>query len=164
MWYYMRMEMFASSLFITKSAAQTKRLARILIKKILSGRFPEKAIVIGLKGNLGSGKTAFVQGFAAGFGIKENVLSPSFVLMKIYRLAGQSYFKNLIHIDAYRIEKSQEILDLGFKKLAARKENIILVEWADRIRRVLPRNTLWLKFQVVGRNERKIIVNSKVEN
>lgn len=149
--------------FRTKSPSQTKNLGKALAKETLKRGRSLKAAVFGLEGNLGGGKTTFAQGFAKGLGVEENITSPSFVLMKVYPLKSRG-FKNFIHIDAYRVDRPKEILDLGWKKIIADAKNIILVEWADRIRKIMPKNSVWLKFEVVGRNERKIVFKTQNHN
>ena len=97
------------STYITNSPEATKKLAFDFAKKMTRGPSSgQNSIVVALSGELGSGKTAFVQGLAKGLGIKEKVNSPTFNILKIY--------KNFYHFDCYRIEKIGEILDLGFGK------------------------------------------------
>lgn len=129
----------------SESALKTKKIASFLAKEII--KLPSRAaLVLALEGNLASGKTTFTQGFARSLGIKENVLSPTFVLMKIYKIKQGSY-KDLIHIDCYRIKSSRELAHLGFKNLLKDKDAIILVEWADRIRKFIPRDAVWINFR-----------------
>ena len=144
---------------VSKSAKKTQKVAGLLATemKTLHGK---KAVVVALTGDLGSGKTTFTQGFAEALGVKEKVLSPTFVLMKIYRVRCQRssvkcYLKHLIHIDCYRIDSPREIEHLGLKKVFKDKDAIILIEWADRIKRLLLRDTVWIKFKLGdSRNER----------
>lgn len=85
----------------TKSAGQTQKLAQILAKKIKKLPAQSSALIIALKGNLGSGKTTFVKGLAKGLGVKETIKSPSFVILKIFELPKSvKNFNHLIHIDA----------------------------------------------------------------
>jgi tRNA threonylcarbamoyladenosine biosynthesis protein TsaE len=139
---------------ITASARETQKIARDLAYIILHITH-KRAVVVGLVGELGSGKTVFAQGFAKGLGIKDNVVSPTFVLMRIYALCVPHY-SHFIHIDAYRIEKPKELIDLGFKELVRNPQNIILIEWADRIKNILPKNCILIKFEHVNKNKRKI--------
>jgi tRNA threonylcarbamoyladenosine biosynthesis protein TsaE len=101
------------------------------------------ALVVGLYGNLGAGKTTFTQTLAKSFGVNETVTSPTFVIEKIYELpkgnTAQS-FTHLIHIDAYRLDKSEELLQLGWKNIIADKNNLILVEWPERVADVMPKH------------------------
>ena len=108
-------------------------------------------------GDLGGGKTTFLQGFARGLGIKERVLSPTFVLMRKFPIPKRSF----IHIDCYRIKKAGELLDLGFKELISDHRNIVAIEWSDRIKRIMPKSSLLIKFEFIDKATRKIVIKSK---
>jgi len=140
--------------YLSKNPAQTKKLGRLLVKEILKTK-PEKGLIIGLEGALGGGKTTFLQGFAKGLGIKEKVLSPTFVILRKFKIKNLR-FKNLYHVDCYRIQKPKEILELGFKKIVSKPQNIIVIEWSDKIKKILPKSSLILKFHFVDKNSRKI--------
>ena len=139
--------------FFTSSPSQTKKTGRFLAEEILKSKPTKKARLIGLVGDLGGGKTTFLQGFAKGLGIKEKILSPTFIIMR--------RFQNFYHIDCYRIKKPQEILVLGFKELIADPENIVAVEWADRVRQIMPSNTIWISFELIDEKIRKIVLKLK---
>ncbi len=153
---------------ITKNNKETKKFAEKLSRDIVKVQ-NKKAIVIGLIGDLGSGKTTFTQGFAKGLGIKKPVTSPTFVLEKIYEFPPKAdqplaektkKHRHFVHIDAYRFEKPKELLEIGFKNLADDSLNIILIEWADRVRKVLPKNCIKIIFEHKSAKERKIkIIN-----
>jgi len=113
------------------------------------------AVVIGLYGDLGSGKTAFVKEVAKIMGIKENVPSPTFVILKKYDIK-DSKFKNLIHIDAYRLEDGIDLEQLKWSEIMKNPDNIILIEWAERVKEVLPKNMLKIYFEFVDEETRKI--------
>jgi len=142
--------------YLTKNSAQTKELGKILAKEVLKSK-PEKGLVIGLEGDLGGGKTTFLQGFAKGLEIKEKVLSPTFVILRKFKIK-KLRFKNFYHIDCYRIQKPKEILDLGFKDAISNPQNIVVIEWSDRIKKFLPEESLILKFHFANKNSRKIWV------
>jgi tRNA threonylcarbamoyladenosine biosynthesis protein TsaE len=147
--------------YLTHSASQTRRIGEFFAKNIKRIASPKKrALVIGLKGGLGGGKTTFLQGFAKGLGIKERVLSPTFVIMRKFKIQN-SKFKYFYHIDYYRIKDAGEILDLGFNKVISDPRNIIAIEWADRVKKILPRDTLMLGFDFINKNTRKITVKPK---
>lgn len=134
---------------VTRSGAETKKVAAMLAREV-SPR-PRGAAVIALSGELGAGKTTFTQGFARALGVRENVLSPTFVLMKIYTLKHKSGirkqgFKHFVHIDCYRITNPKDILHLGWKDLCKDKDAIILIEWPERIKKFLPKNAISIKF------------------
>lgn len=140
--------------FISHSPKETKDFARDFAKQILS-KPPQKkcALVIGLEGELGAGKTSFVQGFAKGLGVKEKVLSPTFVIMRKYKILNTRY---LYHIDCYRLHKPTELLRLGFKEIVSNPDNIVLIEWADRIKKILPKGTISISFETTKSYERRI--------
>ncbi len=143
---------------ITNSSEETKKagdaLAATLEKEPLNMK---QALIIALEGNLGSGKTTFIQGLAQGLKIKENILSPTFVIQKDFSLQLKN-FKNFYHIDAYRLKNPEELLELGFKDLIRNPENLIVIEWADKIKKLLPRNIWWIKFENLGGDKRKITI------
>src|SRR4030066_1873743 len=133
--------------YLTKSPGQTKKLGEVFAKKILKSKLQKKAFVLALIGDLGGGKTTFVQGFARGLGIREKILSPTFVLMKKFSIPS----RNFIHIDCYRIKKPKELLDLGFGKIASDPKNIIAIEWADKVKKIIPKGSAILKFKFINR-------------
>lgn len=151
--------------FITKNSEETQKLGLILAKKLRGGK------IIALQGELGSGKTTFSQGFLGELKIKGPYTSPTFVLLKHYRKIKsqkpkvkilskkqkvlKSEIQNIYHIDAYRIN-SKNILNLGWEEIIADKNNVIIVEWADRIKKIIPECALWIKFEWVDNNTRKI--------
>ncbi len=142
--------------FILKNQGQTEKLAKLLAKEISKhkkrclSRGNRGALIFGLVGNLGAGKTTFIQAFARGLGIKAKITSPTFVLMKNY--------KNLYHIDCYRLKSAQDVLDLDFKEIISIPKNIIMIEWAEKIKSILPKNTIWVRFKIISRTERLISV------
>ncbi len=144
--------------YITSSPWQTKKLAAILTKEILKTKNQRGALVLGLKGDLGGGKTTFLQGLAKGLGIKEKILSPTFVIMKKFPIS-RSRFLNFYHIDCYRIKKSKEILALGFRDIISNPQNIVAIEWVDRIKKIMPKNIIRVNFKFINKNERKITIN-----
>lgn len=104
---------------------------------------PQKngATVLALSGDLGAGKTTLTQHFAQLLGVKENIISPTFVIMKSYPLQEQKW-ETLIHIDAYRIEQEKEMQVLGFHHLLSDPKNLILIEWPEKIAGLLPENKI----------------------
>ena len=123
---------------ISKSLGETEKIAReFLAKKIVKSE--NSATVVGLYGDLGSGKTAFTQATAKCLGVKETVTSPTFVIEKIYKLDHQD-FDHLIHIDAYRLKGGDELLHLGWEEIAKNPKNIIFIEWPERVSEILPKD------------------------
>lgn len=134
----------------TKSPGQTRKAGFALAKMLLREKPGKRALVLGLAGDLGGGKTTFLQGFAKGLGIKEKVLSPTFIIM---RRTGYFY-----HIDCYRLQEPKELLFLGFKKIVSDPKNIVTVEWADKVKKIMPRDTVWVEFDFIDKNKRKIVI------
>ena len=143
---------------ITNSPSQTRKIAEILAKKILRTPLEKKALILRLEGDLGGGKTTFLQGFAKGLGIKEKILSPTFVIMKKYKIPTglMGKFQSFYHIDCYRIKKQKEILNLEFKEIISNPKNIIAIEWAEKIKKMLPQDAFSIKFDFLSKNKRKI--------
>jgi tRNA threonylcarbamoyladenosine biosynthesis protein TsaE len=95
----------------------------------------DSAFVVGLSGHLGAGKTAFVKLVATELGIDEIVTSPTFVIMKIYEGGKKGVaFKRLVHIDAYRLERREELDGLGFEHVVADKNSLVMIEWPENVR------------------------------
>jgi len=117
----------------------------------------EKALIIGLFGDLGSGKTTFVQNVAKSFGIKNQLTSPTFVIQKKYKIDDKKFnFRKLIHIDAYRLEKGEDLLNLDWQEVEENPENIIFIEWPEKIIEVLPENMKKISFKFVDGERREI--------
>ncbi len=146
--------------FKSCSTGQTKKIAAGLAKKCMRIAQPspaargmrkrpheyKNALVFALTGDLGSGKTTFVQGFLKALGIRKKITSPTFVIFKRFKVKGLR-FKNIYHIDCYRIQKPNDLLILGLKEILNNPQNIVLIEWAEKVKRILPKNTIWLKFE-----------------
>ena len=136
--------------FITKSANQTQALGRMLARELADG------FTVCLDGELGAGKTTFTQGLLEGLGVEKPYTSPTFVIMKKY----ENKIQNIYHIDAYRVG-AEDILSLGWEEMTKDKNNIIIVEWAERISDIIPDSALRINFEWVDENERKIVLKSK---
>lgn len=139
---------------ISKSAAETKNIAAALAKK-LPGPDKRGALIVALEGELGAGKTIFMKGFAKALGVKENISSPTFVLLKSYDLKAKD-FSRLIHVDAYRLNDEKDLQNLGFLELLENQANIIAVEWPDRINKILPKRTIIIRLIHIGKERRQI--------
>ena len=136
------------------SAKETQNLAKKLAISLRKRKNSKKrALILALEGDLGGGKTTFLQGFAKGLGIRQKILSPTFIIMRKFQIP-KSKFQKFYHFDCYRIQKSKEILDLGWREIISNPQNIIAVEWADRIRKILPKKTTKIKFKFIDKNTR----------
>jgi tRNA threonylcarbamoyladenosine biosynthesis protein TsaE len=134
--------------FISRSPDQTRRLGMRI------GNLLQPGDVLALTGDLGSGKTTFVQGIAEGWGSIDAVSSPTFVLVNVYRRSDESL---LHHMDAYRIESAMEAEDLDVDAMIS--TGALIVEWADRIAEVLPRDILWVKMTWIADEQRNLVFN-----
>lgn len=144
--------------FITRNSKETQKLGEMLAEEFKNGG------VLALSGDLGSGKTTFTQGFLKGLKVKGPYTSPTFLVIKNYkphptlslpRRGIKGEVKNIYHTDAYRI-KSKDILDLGWEEIVSIPENIVIIEWADRIEKIIPKSALWIRFEWVDNNTRKL--------
>ena len=134
---------------VSRSPQRTRQLGRAIAKKILKTK--KDRVVLGLKGALGSGKTTFIDGFARGLGLKKRMMSPTFIIVRHHRLRGGSK-KHFFHMDAYRIGKISELRSLDFKKMISTPRSITVIEWPEKVRQALPKDTSWLEFRH-GRKE-----------
>lgn len=142
---------------ITKNEKETQEFAKSLALKLI--RRKKKIPIIALKGGLGSGKTTFVKGFSRAFGIREKILSPTFVLIHKHKISAKPY-KTLYHIDAYRLKSGKDLLKLGIKEIFSDPKNIILIEWAEKLKKIIPQNAIWINFKNFNKNKRKIILKN----
>jgi tRNA threonylcarbamoyladenosine biosynthesis protein TsaE len=121
------------------SLEETAQIAHGWLASISKKKLTNEATVVGLSGHLGAGKTAFTKCIAKEFGIAEDVTSPTFVIMKIYPVDSAKNFpwKKLVHIDAYRFERAQELESIDFEKYAADPDNLILIEWPENVKEMV---------------------------
>lgn len=139
---------------ITRSSEDTQKVAASFTRFLLANP-SKRAQVLALVGDLGSGKTTFIQGLARALGIKDTVLSPTFLIIKEFNLENKN-FKHFYHIDVYRLKNPQELLDLGFKDVVEDPANLIVIEWADKIEKILPPKIIKVEFQQEN-SHRKIL-------
>ena len=111
------------------------------------------AVVIALHGDLGAGKTTFVQSLAHTLGVTEHVTSPTFTIMKGYETSDDT-FQNLIHMDAYRVDDESELAPLRFNDILKTPGTLFCIEWAEKIAGSLPTNIIHLTLNVVDENTR----------
>ena len=134
--------------FISKTEQDTINFAKKFAKTLKGGE------ILSLEGELGAGKTVFTKGLAQSLGIKKIIKSPTFVLMKVFAVKGNQKIKNLIHVDAYRLNNFEEFKDIGLEEYLDKK-NIIAIEWGNKIKEHLPKNTKAIRF-VIKNNLRQI--------
>lgn len=145
--------------FISTSSKETQKIGRDLAENLFKKKVKSNATVISLEGDLGGGKTTFTKGFASGLDLREKIKSPTFVIMRKYKIkikSQKSKVKNLYHFDCYRVINSKEITELGWKDIIKSPKNIILIEWGNKIKKILPRGTIYIKFDFIDNKKRKI--------
>jgi len=168
-----------SNIFFTNSAEQTQKLGEKIAKKILGAPQKSEAVVLGLRGDLGGGKTTFLQGFAKGLGIREKILSPTFVIMKCFHLPSlrakrsnlktgllrrlrpprnDEAFTDFYHIDCYRLKNYKDILELGFREIIKNPKNIVAIEWPEKIEPALPEDIILIKFKFINDTTRELTI------
>jgi tRNA threonylcarbamoyladenosine biosynthesis protein TsaE len=136
--------------FISRSTEQTRRVGMRI------GALLQTGDLIGLIGDLGSGKTTLVQGIAAGWGSPDPVTSPTFVLVNLYRRLDR---KQMFHVDAYRLNSAQEAIDLDLDAML--EQGIVVIEWAERIQSVLPIEGLWVSLRWIDDQQRDFIFKAR---
>jgi len=186
-------------IFITNSFEETQKLGEKFAKRFFARR-PLGEAIIALYGDLGSGKTTFVQGLAEGLGIKRRVISPTFVFIRqyqVYSLREQSSSRNNVipakagiqipdpnfarlrwarqvgndkissrqartiyfyHIDLYRIENKRHLEGLGIEEIIKNPENIVAIEWAEKMEGLLPRKRIDIRFAYLSESKRRITI------
>lgn len=140
---------------ISRSFQETERIGEKISKIVKNLLREEKinSVIISLYGDLGGGKTTFVKGIAKGLGIKKNITSPTFNLIKEYKIEDLYLF----HFDLYRLKKETEVLNLGFNEYLQMPKSISVIEWADKIESILPFKRLIIKFKFINQNCRELI-------
>ena len=161
---------------ITNSASETEKLGENLALKVKNGG------LTALYGELGSGKTTFVKGLARGLGIKKRIVSPTFIFIRQYEilrsekartkethrecaehspgvgeLASARFF---YHIDLYRINKAEDARGLGLEEILSDSKNIVVIEWAARIKKLLPKKRIDIHFKYLDENKREVLIKS----
>jgi tRNA threonylcarbamoyladenosine biosynthesis protein TsaE len=142
---------------LSKSLNETKDLAREFLETLEK---KETGTVVALQGDLGAGKTAFSQAVGEALGVRETMQSPTFVIEKIYEINFKG-FTHLIHIDAYRLERKEELLHLGWEEICNRSENLILIEWPERVGEIIPPSAHKINFRFVDETSREIDIEEK---
>jgi tRNA threonylcarbamoyladenosine biosynthesis protein TsaE len=135
--------------FFSKSPEQTRRIGMRL------GHALKKGDVLCLQGDLGAGKTTFVQGLAQGWGSLDSVSSPTFIIVNMYRRTDGA---ELFHLDTYRLESQPEAEELDLDSML--NEGVLIVEWPERLGNLIPDERLWIKFDHVSDEQRLMSFNA----
>jgi tRNA threonylcarbamoyladenosine biosynthesis protein TsaE len=138
--------------FFSRSPEQTRRIGMRLGSVLQSGD------VVCLQGDLGAGKTTFVQGAAQGWGSLDLASSPTFIIVNIYRGADHG---RLFHLDGYRLDSSPEAEELDFDSMLS--EGPMLIEWPERLGPLIPSEHLWIQLTHVADEQRQMLFKSNGE-
>jgi tRNA threonylcarbamoyladenosine biosynthesis protein TsaE len=136
---------------ITGSAQETSAFARSIGEKLREGD------ILALSGELGSGKTCFTGGLARGLGVNENyqITSPTFTLINEYPAKYRLY-----HFDVYRLNCYADLEDLGYEEYFAGK-GVVVIEWAEKIAQIIPEAAIFINFEYIDENKRKITITGR---
>lgn len=138
--------------YTTNSFEDTRQLGRNFASEIFGIQ------VVALHGDLGSGKTTFVQGFAEGLGITKKIISPTFIIMRTYELKDHQTKKFFYHVDLYRIESIHDVEGLGLLEIMNDPDNIVVIEWPEKIENSLPKDRKDVFFTYIGEDKREILI------
>lgn len=142
------------------SLEELRAVALGFLEALTQKPLKDTATVVGLSGDLGAGKTAFVKCVASILGINEIVTSPTFILEKVYIIPRGSVmgerFTKLIHIDAYRLEGGKEMRALDWNAILLDEHNLIFMEWPEKVEDALPEDMMKLTFEYAGEGVRSI--------
>jgi tRNA threonylcarbamoyladenosine biosynthesis protein TsaE len=145
---------------IVKSEKEMAEYAAKVAKTLQGGE------VLALVGDLGAGKTAFTKGLAKAFGIQDVVASPTFLLLKCYQADSRfrARVRAICHIDAYRIKKESELLNIGLSEHLADPRTVTVIEWADLVKGLIPPSAIWLEFAHSKNGNERIVSEIKRPN
>jgi tRNA threonylcarbamoyladenosine biosynthesis protein TsaE len=127
--------------YIFKTEKETFAFAKKFAAKLKPGS------VVALLGDLGAGKTVFAQGLARGLDVRKNINSPTFVIMKVYPFVLQNEKLNFVHIDAYRLREAGELTAIGVNDYLGKNDSIVVIEWAERVKKILPPKTVIIRIK-----------------
>ena len=133
----------------TNSAEETQEFAQVLGRKLHGGD------ILLLFGDLGAGKTTFMQGLAKGLGIDHRVTSPTFIIMRKFDIS-EGYIQALYHLDLYRTETDADLEGIGLREILQNHRFITAIEWPEKLRSFLPEKRIELHFKTLSEHEREI--------
>jgi tRNA threonylcarbamoyladenosine biosynthesis protein TsaE len=136
------------TVFITNSKEETIVFAEKFAQTLRGGDF------LAFYGDLGSGKTTFIQGLAKGLGVKRRIISPTFIIIRHYKLPKG----NLYHVDLYRTESKHDLLGIGLDQIIRDRNSIVALEWAEKMGELMPKHRIEVKLKYLNDNQREIII------
>lgn len=138
----------------TKSFNETQAFGQKLARKL------EPGMVICLYGDLGAGKTVLTQGIAQGLGMTQDLVSPTFIIIREYHIKHR-IIKRLYHLDLYRIDSEEEVEKIGILEIFKDKEAVVVIEWAEKLGKFLPKKRIDTHIHVQKNDNRKITFSYK---
>ncbi|OGY25163.1 MAG: tRNA (adenosine(37)-N6)-threonylcarbamoyltransferase complex ATPase subunit type 1 TsaE [Candidatus Woykebacteria bacterium RBG_16_43_9] len=147
--------------FLSKKPQDTEDFAKNIAQRLKPG---DK---LALYGNLGAGKTTFIQGLAKGLGYRGKVFSPTFIFVRSYKISNQtsnvrnpkSEIHTLYHIDLYRLEETKDLKNIGIEEFLNEKGVVCAIEWPEKIENLLPKNVIKIQIEAISEKERKFTLN-----
>jgi tRNA threonylcarbamoyladenosine biosynthesis protein TsaE len=139
--------------YITGSFEETQTLGENFAQKLKGGDF------VAFFGDLGSGKTTFIQGLAKGLGIKRRIISPTFIIVRHYKISGGNFY----HVDLYRTASKHDLLGVGLDQIMEDKNSIIALEWAEKMREMLPEKRIEIHCEYLKKEDARKIIISRYE-
>ena len=152
--------------YISKSVKETHKISEEFLKEI-SKKHYTNALVVVLQGDLGSGKTEFVKGLKKELKIENNILSPTFVLMKVYNIFNLKFgFQKMYHFDLYRLLegkiKEKNIVEaletLNIYDILNDKKNIVFIEWGESLKMLKKYSPVVIEIKNKGNEDREILI------
>ena len=137
--------------YIVNNQASTEKIATQLAKELKGGE------LLAFSGNLGAGKTVFVKALGRALGVRENITSPTFVLMKVYD-AKHKKVNKFVHVDCYRLSMQEDLFEIGLSDYLNYDNIIVAIEWADKIAN-LPDTAIRIDIKLIEGDKRKITIN-----
>jgi len=139
---------------VAKSNKETEAFASLVAGRVRAEKRPHAAVVA-LVGNLGTGKTAFAKAFLRELGVKGRVTSPTFVVIRRFPLPARTGFTNAYHMDAYRVSEDDAV-SLELPAVLKDPANVLVIEWADRIRPIVPADAIWVECSYGERENERV--------
>jgi len=140
--------------YLSHSLTETEKIAQSFLETEIKKPHAQ-ALIVALSGNLGSGKTTFMQAICRTLAVKETVTSPTFVIEKFYKINYRG-FTQLVHIDAYRLDGGKDLFLLAWERLIADPHNLIFIEWPEKVADILSGSELKVGFTFINETDREL--------
>lgn len=142
---------------VIPTAAAMRTFGSQVARAIVARAPGSQASVIALYGDLGAGKTTFTQGFLSALGVRRRGISPTFLIIRPYSIQKKNYTR-VLHIDCYRLQNAEELVRLGFTEAVNDSRVILVIEWPEIAKELLPSNTLHIRITHPKRGTRRTVI------